>query len=180
MANCPRCGAPLSADSQFCVNCGANVMQNAASGASNGAVDRVVGFFKALNNTTDYTMQCNPNDAGSNQVMGILAYIPLLFLIPYFAAKNSVFAKFHANQGLLCTIVLLALGLVNTVIGLIVGLIFGIGSIIFLQVIGDIICWIIGIASAAIFLYFMIIGIINAANRKLKELPLIGSFRLIK
>ena len=183
MANCPKCGAVLKEGSQFCVSCGFSLVSN--SGATNGVnagspMDKVVGFFKKLNYTTDYTAQCDPNDSASNHVLGILAYIPLLFLIPYFAAKNSRFAQFHANQGLLATIVFFALGIVNTIVDMIIGLIFGIGSVLFLQIIGNIFCWIIGVVSGIVFLYFMVIGIINAAKRTLKELPIIGSFRILK
>ena len=113
-------------------------------------------------------------------MFGIIAYIPLFFLIPYFAAKQSRFAQFHANQGVLATIVFFSLGLVNAIIDMIIKLIFGIGSIGFFVAIGDIICWIIGTLSTAVFLYFMVVGIINAAKRTLKELPVIGSFRILK
>jgi len=173
MANCPKCGAPLPVDSQFCVNCGNRL---APGGASNG----FTGFFTALNNTTDYTPQCDPRDAAENKVMGILAYIPLLFLIPLFAKKDSVYARFHTNQGILANLALLALLVVNTVFGLIIGMIFGIGGVSALIIIGSVLCWIVGIASTAVFLYFMIIGIINVANNKYKELPIIGSLRVLK
>ena len=39
-------------------------------------------------------------DIEQNKVMAVLAYIGPLVLVPILAAKDSKFAKFHANQGL--------------------------------------------------------------------------------
>ena len=39
-------------------------------------------------------------DAEQNKVFGILAYLGILCLIPLLAAKDSRFARYHANQGL--------------------------------------------------------------------------------
>ena len=183
MISCPRCGAPIAQGSNHCTKCGFSIVYGTRQGAANNGgafVDKVAAFFKKLNNTTDYTFQCAPDDAAKNQVFGILAYIPLFFLIPYLTAKQSRFAQFHANQGLLSTIVFFGIGLVNAIIDIIIKLIFGIGSISFFVVIGNIICWVIGTVSSAVFLYFMFMGIINAAKHTLKELPIIGSFRILK
>ena len=55
-------------------------------------------------------------------------FISILVLIPVFAAKNSAFAKFHANQGLILFIAQFGLGLVLGLLGLIpyVGVVFSI------------------------------------------------------
>lgn len=42
----------------------------------------------------------NTEDVNGNKVFGILAYIGILFLVPLFAAKDSQYARFHTNQGL--------------------------------------------------------------------------------
>lgn len=55
--------------------------------------------FQNLNNTSDMTSQFDPRDIQNNKVMAILAYFGILVLIPIFAAKESKFARFHANQG---------------------------------------------------------------------------------
>lgn len=185
MANCPKCGAPIPADSQFCVNCGFKLGQtNPAAGSANDAINDAVkgaaNAFKKLNNTKDYTAQIDPKDAADNQIMGILAYIPFLFLVPLFAAPNSKFAQFHANQGILSTLVFLGLGVVNTVIDLIIGGIFGIIGIGFLSVLGGIFCWLLGIASTAAFVFLAVTGIINVCNKQAKDLPLVGAFRILK
>lgn len=125
-------------------------------------------------NTPDTTASFNPEDIKSNKGMAILAYLSWLVLIPLFAAKGSAYARYHTNQGLILFLASLicgtACGLVSSILGWIpfIGAIF----VILLSIVG----WIIGIAS----LVLMILGIINAAEGKAKELPFIGSFRILK
>ena len=116
-----------------------------------------------LNNTPDSTGAFNPNDISNNKVMAILAYFGILVLVPLFAAKESPFARFHANQGLvlfvasiICFIVAAVLSSISSWLGLI-------GTILYI---------VIGVLA--------IIGIINAATGKAKQLPLIGGIQLIK
>ena len=121
-------------------------------------LDKVEDQFK---NAPDSTAEYDQADINSNKVMAILSYIGILVLIPIFAAKNSKFARFHANQGLILLIVAI---LVN-----IVGRIF---DKIHLGFIG----WVLDV-----FVFvFAILGIINAAQGKAKELPFIGKYRLLK
>ena len=89
--------------------------------------------------------------------MAVLAYI--IFLIPLVSAKDSNFARFHTNQG----IVLVIAAVVSAIIAAI-------------PVIGWIIAPVIGIAVTVL----AVIGILNALNGKAKELPLIGKFRILK
>ena len=42
----------------------------------------------------------NKSDAEANKWMGVLSYLGVLCLIPFFAAKKSAFAQHHAKQGL--------------------------------------------------------------------------------
>lgn len=102
-------------------------------------------------------------DADKNKAMAIVGYIiPILFFIPLVTeAKNSVFAKFHANQQLN---LLLAAIAVNVVGGII-----------------PILGWFIILPIGTIMLFvFAIMGIINGAKGEMKKLPLIGGFELIK
>ena len=99
----------------------------------------------------------DPKDVSANKVMAILAYLGILVLIPLFAAKESKFARFHVNQGL----ILFICSLVSYFIGKIPGLGF--------------LMWILNVA---IFI-FAILGIINAAKGEAKELPVIGKYRII-
>ncbi len=94
----------------------------------------------------------------TNKTMCILAYI--LFFIPLIADSSNEEYRFHANQGLLIFI----LGIIISVIGM------------FIPIIGWFIILPLGWLGV---LAFCIIGIINAANEEMKELPLIGSIRII-
>ncbi|MCZ8514112.1 hypothetical protein O9H85_17105 [Paenibacillus filicis] len=99
------------------------------------------------------------DDVQANKWAAVLAYI--LFFLPLLAAKNSRFAMYHANQGLL---LLLAAIAANIVLGLIplLGLLL------------------VPLANLGV-LVLTIIGILNAASGFLKPLPVIGSlFTLIK
>ena len=99
----------------------------------------------------------DPSDISANKVMAILAYIGILVLIPLFAAKESKFARFHTNQGLILFICNVVIYFISLIPGL--------------KAIG----WILSVAA----LVFAIIGIIGAAKGETKELPLIGKYRII-
>ena len=123
----------------------------------NNPVDKIL-------NTTDYTQQYHPQDIADGKVMSILAYIWILFFLPLVGCPQSRFGRFHANQGLLVLICGVIVGLISTILGLI------------LPVLGAIIGGILGLVN----LVFVILGILNAAQGRAKELPLIGSIRFIK
>ena len=119
-----------------------------------------------LNNTKDTTSEFDASDIENNKVMGILAYISILVLVPILVAKESKFARFHANQGLV-------LFIASVVSGIIIGIL---GMFPFIG-------WIFRLAGAAIeiiTIVLMVIGIVNAANGKAKELPIIGSIKILK
>ncbi|RPF51064.1 DUF4870 domain-containing protein [Aquisalibacillus elongatus] len=98
-------------------------------------------------------------DAEENKGMGVVAYI--IFFIPLLAAKESEFAMYHANQGLL---LLLTAIIINTV-----------GTII------PIIGWLLILPLGNLFVFILwILGIINSARGQMKPLPLIGKFEILK
>ena len=120
----------------------------------------------------DTTSYYSRSDIEGNKLMAVLSYLGILVLIPILAAKDSPFAKFHATQGLNLLIVSVAWSIVSGIIGAILGAI----GVTFLSVLWSIITWLVSIV---IFLT-MVIGIINAAQGKAKELPIIGGFRSLK
>ncbi len=128
------------------------------------------GKLNELNNTKDHTADYDENDINNNKVMGVLAYLGLLVLVPIFAAKNSKFARFHANQGL---VLLIVEAIVLTVVGIVFGIL---GNIRFIGWIFRLINWLIN----CVVIVPNILGIVNAARGRAKELPIIGSFRILK
>lgn len=98
-------------------------------------------------------------DIENNKAMGIIAYI--IFFIPLLVAKDSLFAKYHANQGLTLLLTLITINVVGSLI----------------PVIG----WMVIIPLGnLLILVLAILGIVNAANGKQQPLPLIGKYTLIK
>ncbi len=87
--------------------------------------------------------------------MAVLAYIGPLVIVSYLMAKGDSFVKFHIKQGLLLFIIEVALWFFSFILWILFPIIF-----------------IINIA----ILVLVIIGIINAVEKKEKELPLIGKW----
>ena len=131
---------------------------------------RAFNTIKAAN-TADTTAEYDQNDISSNKAMAILAYLSWLVLIPLFAAKDSKFARFHTNQGLVLAIAEIAYVIVVAILNAI---------FIFISFrLAAVMSTIFSIASLA-FLVLAILGIVNAANGKAKELPIIGKIKLLK
>ena len=98
--------------------------------------------------------------------MAVLAYLSWLVIIPLFGAKGSKFARFHCNQGIV-------LAITELVVVIICGILDGI------PVIG----WVFGIIEGLMGLVcfiFAMLGIINAANGRAKDLPIVGNIRILK
>jgi len=113
----------------------------------------------------------DPKDAEDNKIMGVLAYLGILVLVPIFAAKESPFARFHANQGLILLIAYIALYIVVAILNAVMITI----SFTLVAITGLIttLLWL-------VILVFVIIGIINAVKGEMKELPFIGKYKILK
>ena len=161
MAFCGKCGTKIEEGLKFCPNCGApteapteqQAQQTTPAGDQNDLSAKVAN----LNNTKDTTDQFDKDDIEKNKAMGLLAYI--LFFIPLLAAKDSPFARYHANQGL----VLFICGLISSVLWVI-----------------PILGWIVAPILSIVITVLAVIGIINALNGKAKELPIIGKYKILK
>lgn len=123
-------------------------------------------LWKLVHGTKDCTAECGAEDIESNKLLSILSYIGILWLIPLFLAKNSKFAKFHVNQGIILSII----GIIAWVLGGILGGIALIGWIF------GIIFWVLRI----VWLAYAVLGIYNVITGKAKELPFIGGYSIIK
>ncbi len=160
MTYCSKCATTLEDGLKFCPACGEAVATKPAASSVDTASsneDAVGERLKLLNDTKDESEGFDKSDIEKNKIMAVLAYI--VFLIPLIAAKESPFARFHTNQGLLLVIAAVILSVIAAI-----------------PVIGWIIAPVIGIAVTVL----AVIGILNALNGKAKELPLIGKFRILK
>ena len=169
MTFCGNCGTKIDDHAKFCPGCGKAVETPAAEETkeqtteqpkteqAQGQQNDLSAKVANLNNTKDTTDQFDKDDIEKNKAMGLLAYI--LFFIPLLAAKDSPFARYHANQGL----VLFLCGLISSVLWII-----------------PILGWIIAPILSIVITVLAVIGIINALNGKAKELPIIGKFKILK
>jgi uncharacterized membrane protein len=116
---------------------------------------------------TQELQQFDPTDVEKNKVLAIVGYIfPILFFIPLVTeAKDSIYAKFHANQQLILLIFGFAGGIGLTIISFILAFIPVLGPLVGMFLLP--VFWLSCLALA-------IIGIINAANGGRKKLPVLG------
>lgn len=130
-----------------------------------------------LNNTADMTDQFDKADVEQNKVMAILAYFGILVLVPILAAKDSKFARFHSNQGLILCIAMFAWIIADTVQTAVLRAILwrGLGLWDIYSLCGTILNLV-----YILFTVLAIIGIINVVNGRAKELPFIGKYHLLK
>ncbi len=99
-------------------------------------------------------MDTKTND--NSQLMGILAYIGPLVIIPLLAAKDNPFVKFHVKQGLV-------LFIIEIIVGFLAPMFFwSLWAIVQL----------VNLAT----LILSIMGIINVTQKQEKELPVVGGF----
>jgi len=112
-------------------------------------------------------------DVEQNKVFAVLSYLPpLLFLVPLLAARQSKFAMYHCNQGLVLTLAAIAAGIVNAILGII---------LVFIPVLGLLLMTLLHLGIFVGIVVLVVMGIINAANGVCKPLPLIGNrFTLVK
>lgn len=167
MAKCPKCQAELDENVKVCPQCGENI------GAK---IDVSV---------QDKTSEFDATDIQNNKVMGVLAYLSWLVLVPIFGAKDSKFARFHANQGLVITICSVAWSLVFGILSAVfapnaydqVAMAFGQFSIKgLLSGLFGIILAVGGVA----FLACAVMGIVAAAQGQAKTIPFFGKFKILK
>jgi uncharacterized membrane protein len=97
------------------------------------------------------------SDIEANKVFAALATIPILFWLPLVAAKESEFAKFYANQGLILLIFNVVLNVVS-------------GILLLIPILGALIGGIISLVQIAAFLFLLI----SALQGKARYLPFIG------
>ena len=168
MPFCRQCGMELKEGVRFCPGCGTPVEEPAQTAQQNSTSKE--NSFTAAFNTADTTAQYGPADVEKNKAMGVLAYLSWLVLIPIFAAKDSKFARFHANQGLVLLIASAIFGVVRWILS---EILFAISWRLYFV---TIIISLLGL----VFLALAIIGIVNAATGKAKELPVIGQIRILK
>ncbi len=140
-----------------------------------------------------------PAPQNSNtKVMSVLAYLGILVLIPFFAAKNDEEAQYHTKQGAINCVLCVAYSIATFIINFVVGLIFKpiqktVEQISYADAlnyyttgqlpttphpVATIVSVILGLG-ALFFTVLAIIGIVNAVKGEKKELPIIGKLTFL-
>ena len=182
MAFCAHCGTQTQDGVNFCPACGQSV---GGSPAQPAAPQPPVDIQQPA--PPAYTPPVVPGapqsaeiqDAKDGQTMAILSYI--FFFVPLLsgAHKKSPFVKYHTNQGTLLFFVALAYSIVSSILRAIIKV--------------NVVSWwgitvratpswlnaILGILYIPIVVG-VILGIMNAVNGKMKPLPVIGKYTIIK
>ncbi len=176
MAFCVKCGKENMEGAAFCCGCGSPLAEQTIQ--KEPAKEQTSQDTASSNNFWDYTKtedttsEYTAEDISKNRVMAIFAYI--LFLIPLFAAKESRYARFHTNQGMIITIASAAISFTTsftaTILKAISWRFYGFAN--FINIIGMLIC--LGAIPLTVF------GIIYAAKGKAKELPLVSKIKILK
>ncbi len=119
-------------------------------------------------NTPEFTNDFDQAEIQQYKVMGILGFIPPLFFLPLIATNKSAVGRFWANQGLLTLIVYGAVGVTT-----------GVLNAIFSAIGIEFLSWIISPLNV-VGLLFSAFGIVYTAKGRVRELPVIGHFRIFK
>lgn len=162
---CSKCGTQVNDSVQFCPRCGAPI---------EAALPRQP---VQQPDTQPVLQEIDPaKDAQQNKAMAVLAYI--IFFIPLVTGdhRKSPFVKFHANQGTVLFLAMLAFGILYGILNaLLISLLFSVGG----WGIWSIITTILGLLWLVPAI-FCILGIVHAVKGEKKPLPLIGRINLIK
>lgn len=199
MAYCGKCGKQIDNGVKFCPSCG-EALQTPGPEAQNPetpnveteqprqpeptaeeklqqATTTIDAMAQKLGNTADNTTEFTKDDIESNKVMALLSYFGFLVLVPIFAAKESPYARYHANQGAVLFLALIGYGVADAVVS-------GILKAILARALG---LWsVYTLCNSVLSLLYIaftilaVIGIINVLNGRARELPLIGKFRVLK
>lgn len=206
MPFCPKCGTEYQDGSKFCAKCGANLDGSVAPVPINQKPGFFQGILDTKDVTS--TMTANDINEGKAMSIlaycAVLAYILVswifggfvgiivlagMLIAPCILAKKSKFLQYHLSM---IFPAILAVMVVRAVEGSIAAFFYNlisnpvydyisnyVGMVRTEMVIGTIVAWVIHIIFMAIPVLVLVAGLINSANGKAKDLPLIGRFKLI-
>jgi len=188
VTSCPNCGSPIAgavaakvvepvaaaveqttaqavpaAQGITFASTGLNSLNGEIEAKSDKKIDAIVAKIEGK----DFSGAYEAADIEDNKLFAILAYFPLLCLIPLFAAKTSKYAKFHTNQGLVLFIVEIGLTVISVIFG-------------FIPVVKGLLAPICTAVTVVFSITMFLYGLMNAVQDRAKELPVIGGLRIIK
>ncbi len=110
--------------------------------------------------------------SGGERALGILSYLPILWLIPLKARKDSLFVQFHARQGMVLFIMWAIACFLMVVLLLtpVAGLVDGAGSVVLFSVIA---------VASFTYLFMAIIGIFKVLLGERYRMPVVADVALM-
>ena len=185
---CPTCGLEIQGNEKFCPNCGTPIAPIGTEPHPEPTPEPKPVPEPEPEPIPEPTPEPEPTpqpvieppvqtDAPNSmeKTLALEAYLGILVLAPIFGAKKSSFVRFHANQGLILCIISVVLSLLMTFNSIIIAAVGALwASIIFGLFNG-----LYGLVSCGV-MALAIIGIINALKGKMKKLPIIGNFKILK
>jgi hypothetical protein len=178
MAFCGNCGTQVQDGVKFCPSCGQAVGAAPAQQVAPQPQQAAQAYQPPV--VPGAPQQADIRDAQDNKTMSILAYI--LFFIPLLtgAHKTSAFAKYHTNQGTVLFLFSLGVSIIFGILSAIITAIFTAsyawGAMLTIASIFGVIWLLYGLCVTAL----CVVGIVNAAQGRMKPLPLIGRITIIK
>lgn len=161
MKFCPGCGAPVQGQRSQTSH-----MEGERRGSSQSLQSQSLG---TLNQVKDLSGEFQAEDIEQNKLMAVLSYFSLLVILPIFLAKESKYARFHANQGLILMIVTMGWQFASSMLTVAFSrfwwqmrFVLPFTGIVYI-----------------LLLVLFVMGVANALSGKAKELPVIGKFRII-
>lgn len=168
MAICNNCGSEVETGAAFCSSCGMRLNSDmSAQQAHTNEMNRQTEPKQEYYHQEEFSSQSaspeftafSQEEIEQTRIFALFSYIGILFLVPLLGAKDSGYARFHANQGLVLFIA---------------DIVFGVCALI------PILGWIIAGAGSVFSTVCTVLGIINAITGKAKPLPLIGKINILK
>lgn len=179
MVFCARCGRKLNDGTKFCPGCGAPVQAQGGQtlrtdgarsvSASSNSQSQQSQSWEKLSQGKDLSGEFRADDIEQNKLLAVLSYFSLLVILPIFLAKESKYARFHANQGMILMIVTMGWQFASSMLSLAFSrfwwqlrFVLPFTGIVYI-----------------LLLVLFVMGVANALSGKAKELPLIGKFRIL-
>lgn len=185
MAFCSQCGTKLDPNARFCPNCGTAV----AAGAAQQPYRQPEETYRqqeqqpyqpsreyAPTDAFRTAESADARDVRDNKGMAVLAYLGILVLIPIFAAKESRFARFHANQGLVLLLFEIGFGIVCSIFAAIFAALFLFRATALYAAL----MVLLAMGGGIFFLVLLILGIVNACGGNCRRLPVIGKIDILR
>lgn len=124
-----------------------------------------------MQSSSDFTGYFDQMDIENNKIISGLSYLGILFFLPLVAAPNSRFGKFHANQSLVLLISSVCVQILSYAFSFFYNILpWSLYKL--LRSVPKLLSFVILIA----FIY----GLVTALMGKAKEIPVIGSIKIIK